>query len=314
MIASASEEDITQTAQHHTWIGRAFLWCAVFIASRLPEVLCRELGFTTCGWISPLYETFVLISLALVATKLCPSKHFAGFILATAALTYSWRVVVPWIESSVAFVSLLHNLSWGAQFFVLRLTRTVGAVCLLFTLLGSGISRSDLFLQTGNLKAPVKSEPFWRIRRPISWARFSLTLLLIFCALLAPYLYWTLDPQRGHVERLLFALPWAVATSALNAANEEFQFRSVLLARLTSIVSSKESFLLVATVFGVAHYFGQPCGWGGLFLAVFAGWIWAKSMVETRGFACAFLMHFVLDIIIFCFLAMSATDLTSAWS
>jgi len=37
-------------------------------------------------------------------------------------------------------------------------------------------------------------------------------------------------------------------------------------------------------------------------------------MVETSGFACAFLMHFVLDIIIFCFLAMSATDLTSAWS
>jgi membrane protease YdiL (CAAX protease family) len=148
----------------------------------------------------------------------------------------------------------------------------------------------------------------------MSWTHFSLALLVFFTLLLPPYLFWTLDPRVDYVHRLLLALPWAVATSALNAANEEFQFRSVLLARLTSFVSVREAFLVIATLFGISHYFGQPSGWGGVLLASFAGWIWAKSMVETRGFACAFFMHFVLDMVIFCFLAMSATDLSAAWS
>jgi len=221
---------------------------------------------------------------------------------------------VPWIESSLVFAAASDQLSWGAHFFVLRSIRTIGALSLILTLVGSGIGPQQLYLRFGNWKAPVKSDPLFRVRRSISWTRLSLTLLLIFSVLLPPYLYWTLDPRVDYVSRLLLALPWAVATSALNAASEEFQFRSVLLARLATVVSAREGFLAVAVVFGVGHYFGQPSGWGGVFLAGFAGWIWAKSMVETRGFGCAFVMHFVQDIVIFCFLAMSATDLSHAWS
>ena len=313
-IASASPEGIVQSVHSQTWIGRGFLWGAVFVASRLPEIICRELGVTAGAWVSPLYETFFLIGLAIVAGRVCPKKNLAGFIFAMAALTFSWRVVVPWIEASPSFVAASRHLSWGAQFFVLRAIRTVGALCLIATLIGSTIGRDELFLRLGNWRVPVHLEPFFRFQRPISWARFSLMLLLIFGLLLPPYLYWTLDPRTDYVRRLLFALPWAVATSVLNAANEEFQFRSVLLARLTSVVPAKEAFLVVATVFGVSHYFGQPSGWGGVLMAGFGGWIWAKSMVETRGFACAFATHFVLDIVVFCFLAMSTTDLSSAWS
>lgn len=297
-----------------TWNGRGFLWIAVFIASRFPEIICRELGVHAGVWTSPLFETLLLISLAIVAAKLCPSKSPAGFILATAALTFSWRIIVPWIETSPSFDAELERLSWGAQFFCLRAIRTIGVVFLIATLAGSGIGRRELFLQWGNARARVQPEPFFRFQRPISWKQFSLTLLLIFGVLLPPYLSWTLDPQSGHLYRLLIALPWAAATSALNAANEEFQFRSVLLARLTNVVPAREAYLLVAIFFGVGHYFGQPSGWGGVFLAGFAGWIWAKSMIETRGFACAFGMHFVQDMFVFCFLAVSNTDLSAAWS
>jgi membrane protease YdiL (CAAX protease family) len=286
----------------------------VFIASRFPEIICRELGFSAGVRVSPLYETFLLISLAIVAGKLCSKKNLPGFILAMAALTFSWRVVVPWIESSPVFVSALHHLSWGAQFFALRAIRIIGALLLIATLIGSGIGRRELFLRFGNWRAPVQPEPFVRFRRPISWRRFSVLLLLIFGLLLPPYLYWTLDPKSDLVQRLLLAVPWAAATSALNAANEEFQFRSVLLARLTNVVSAREAFLLVAILFGVGHYFGQPSGWGGVLMAGFGGWIWAKSMVETRGFGLAFATHFVQDLVIFCFLAMSGTDLSAAWS
>ena len=75
------------------------------MASRFPEIICRELGFSAGVWVSPVYETFLLISLALVAGRLCSKKNLAGFILAMAAITFSWRVVVPWIESTPVFVS-----------------------------------------------------------------------------------------------------------------------------------------------------------------------------------------------------------------
>jgi membrane protease YdiL (CAAX protease family) len=313
-LAPSSLEKITRCPPPQTWNGRGYAWSAVIIASRLPEIICHDFGFNAEVWISPLSQTIILFGLAILAAKLCPIKNLPGFILAIAALTLGWRVVVPWIETSTVFHSASHNLSWGGRFFLLRAIRTTGAAFMIVTLIGSGIGRRELFLKLGNWHAPVQPEPFLRFRRPIPWTRFAVTLLLIFGVLLSVYLYLTLHPQIEDVHRLLLVLPWAVATSALNAANEEFQFRNVLLARLRNIVPPKEAFLLTAVLFGVGHYFGQPSGWGGVFMAGIAGWIWAKSMIETRGFVCAFASHFVQDIIIFGFLAMSATDLSSAWS
>jgi hypothetical protein len=40
-------------------------------------------------------------------------------------------------------------------------------------------------------------------------------------------------------------------------------------------------------------------------MATIAGWIWAKSMVETRGAGWAFGIHMLQDVVIFYFLAMS---------
>lgn len=303
-----------QTARPQTWNGRGYAWSAVIIGSRLPEIICREFGLNAGLWVSPLSETLVLLGLVIVAAKLCSNKNLTGFILAITMLSVSWGVVVPWIESSGVFQSASLHLSWGGRFFLLRAIRTIGALFLIVTLIGSSIGRRDLFLRLGNWRAPVQPEPFLWFWRPISWTRFAVSLLLIFGVLLPAYLYSTLHPQIDRMHGFLLVLPWAVATSALNAANEEFQLRSVLLARLRNVVPPREAFLFIAVLFGVGHYFGQPSGWGGVFMAGFAGWIWAKSMVETRGFSFAFATHFVQDLVIFYFLAMSATDLASAWS
>jgi membrane protease YdiL (CAAX protease family) len=64
--------------------------------------------------------------------------------------------------------------------------------------------------------------------------------------------------------------------------------------------------LLTSVFFGIAHYFGQPSGLIGVVMAGIAGWIWAKSMVETRGAAWAVGIHWVQDVVIFCFLALVA--------
>jgi len=256
----------------------------------------------------PPCQLMVLLALAFAAGVVRPTNNLSGFILAIAALNLGWAFVVPWIETSATFHSFFGDLSWGGRFFLSRLLRVIGAFLVLITFIGSGLNHRDLFLRIGDWKAPVQSTLFFRFRRPISWTRFTALLLLIFEIVLPLFLLYTLHPQASRIDRLLLALPWALATSALNAANEEFQFRSVLLARLKNIVSPQQAILLVAVFFGTSHYFGQPSGWGGVILAGIAGWIWAKSMLETAGFTCAFLMHFVQDVVIFAFIAISGAN------
>ena len=303
-IAPSLPEKIVPSAPQQGWNGRGYAWAAIFIGSRLPELVCRQFGINAGTWL-PLSQTIMLIALAITVAKLCPIKNLAGFILAIAALEFGWQVAVPWVEASSVVHFASQHLDWAGRFFLARAIRTVGAVLVIFTLIGSGIGRRELFLQVGNWRAPVQPEFFLRFRQSIPWTRFAVTLLLIFGFILPVYLFFALHPQIGSASRLLALLPLAVATSALNAANEEFQHRSVLLARLRNVIPLKEACLLTAVLFGLDHYFGQPSGWSGVLMAGTAGWIWAKSMIETRGFTCAFASHFVQDLVIFIFLAMS---------
>ena len=310
-LAPHSPGELTRLAKvpRRAWNGRGYAWGAVIIGSRLPEIICGQFGLNAAPGVMPLSQTILLLALAIVGAKLHPIKNVAGFILAIAALKFGWDVVVPWIQASNVFQSVSHQLSWGGRFFLLRAIRTIGAGLLIVTLIGSGIGRRELFLRLGDWNAPVAREPFFWFRRPIRWKGFAVTILLVFAVAVSFYSWFTLHPQFEPV-RLWLVLPWAVLTSALNAANEEFQYRSVLLARLRDVVLPKEAILLTGVLFGLDHYFGQPSGWGGALMAGIAGWVWAKSMIETQGFSCAFAIHFVQDMVVFGFLALSATDLS----
>ena len=123
---------------------------------------------------------------------------------------------------------------------------------------------------------------------------------------LAPYLYLTVHPNFSVSDRIIRTFPWSLAVATLNAASEEFQFRCVLLAHLKGKFAAGEAILLTAVFFGVGHFYGQPSGVLGVVMAGFAGWIWARSMVETRGGLWAFVIHMVQDMVIFTFLAVGA--------
>lgn len=58
--------------------------------------------------------------------------------------------------------------------------------------------------------------------------------------------------------------------------------------------------------FGLGHYYGYPSGVLGVLLSSFLGWFLGKSLLETKGFFWAWLIHFVPDVFIFIFLAILA--------
>ncbi|HYS78109.1 MAG TPA: CPBP family intramembrane glutamic endopeptidase, partial [Candidatus Dormibacteraeota bacterium] len=83
------------------------------------------------------------------------------------------------------------------------------------------------------------------------------------------------------------------------------RFRAVLLARLVPVIGAAQALWITSTMFGLGHWFGHPSGPVGVAMAGFAGFVWGKSMLDTRGFAWAWIIHASMDLLIFTLLLMS---------
>jgi membrane protease YdiL (CAAX protease family) len=295
----------TSTGKSSDPLPRIIAWSAVIIASALPEIIWRESGHRISFWL-PATQCALLLIAGIAVLRFARLRVLARFLLALAALRLGWHFVGPWIAGTDLVRGWLEGTNWGVRLYIGRALPFAGAFLVSLTLIGSAMTRRDLFLCCGNLAAPAQPIPFLGLRKPIPWMVFGPALLVVFGVALPLFLYFTVHPDFTAGGRVLHFLPWILLVAALNAANEEFQFRNVLLAHLRNAVSPAEAVLLTAVLFGSLHYYGQPSGPIGVVMAGFAGWIWARSMIETRGFAWAFFIHMVQDIVIFSFLAVSA--------
>lgn len=289
--------------------ARPIAWGAMLAGSLLPAIFSRST--VENGYLVPLAQVLVLVLAAVAVSRSPPLRCLSGFLLAIATLRLGWSVMSPILHDWAPVQALMDNLDWGPKIFITRLLNVIGALLMLTTLIGRGLSRNDLFLRVGELNAPVKPERILWFRSPVRWWHLGPSIVLIFAMAMIAFLFSNLRPNFWQLTQHWQLFPWAVATAALNAANEEFQFRCVPLAHLRSALPLREAVWVTALFFGLAHYFGQPSGWLGVFMASIAGFIWAKSMVETRGVAWAFGIHFVQDLVIFYFLAMSTAHSTA---
>jgi membrane protease YdiL (CAAX protease family) len=283
---------------------RFIAWGAV-IASTVPEIIWQESGHRVSFWFTAI-ECLLIVLTAFAILPFSRLRGLVRFLIAVAALNFAWDFVAPELGRSNFVQSLSQNASWGGRLFIARTMTLSGLGLMGLTLIGSGATRRDLFLCRGNLAAPAQPIPFLGLRKSIPWTVFGPAVLVVFGGALPLFLYFTLHPDFTTSGRMLRFLPWILLVAALNAANEEFQFRNILLAHLRNAVAPAEAVLLTATLFGLGHYYGQPSGPIGVVMAGFAGWVWARSMIETRGFAWAFLIHMVQDIVILSFLAVAA--------
>lgn len=103
-----------------------------------------------------------------------------------------------------------------------------------------------------------------------------------------------------HWATLLLVIPFA----ASNAFIEETFYRLPYVTMGANDTSSNTYGLVMGSaVFGVMHYWGvAPTGLIGAIMSGFLGFVLAKSMQETRGFYWAFMIHFLLDIMVIFFI------------
>jgi membrane protease YdiL (CAAX protease family) len=285
-------------------LPRFIAWSTV-IGSTVPEIIWQESGHRISFWFTAT-ESLLLVLAALAVLPSSRLRGLARFLVAVAALNFAWDFLAPALGRTSFIHSLSQSASWGGQLFIARILTLSGIVLMGFTLIGGGMTRRDLFLCRGNLAAPVQPIRFLGLLKPIPWTVFGPALLVVFGVALPLFLYFTVHPDFSAGGRIVRFLPWILLVAALNAANEEIQFRNILLAQLRNVVSPAEGVLLTAVLFGLGHYYGQPSGPIGVVMAGLAGWIWARSMIETRGCGWAFFIHMVQDIVIFSFLAVAA--------
>ena len=290
----------------------ALAWAVIFIGSMTPTIILSffmpVMGVESVMpvWIawSQVIVLAVLFSVSWVWPTIEPLR---GLILALLAFCVGAFFISPAIRDSAAYTNWLSQTSWGAALISSPVTvHLVPVVLMTLTLIGSGIGRRELFLVRGNLKAAVQPHRLLTNKENETWNRIGPAFILIFAAITMIVMWVSLKPDLDNISQVWPLLPAILIASVINAAAEEFQFRSVLLSRLESVVKPGQIMWMSALFFASLHYLtGQPSGPFGVLPTLYLGWVAAKSMLETRGFLYAFVLHTIADVVIFAFSVMT---------
>lgn len=160
-------------------------------------------------------------------------------------------------------------------------------------------SRPDQFWQyfrIGKLNAKIQAVPLVGIKpkKGRHWMHYGINFAVVISLVTFTVIYlqqMTLPHKNGL---LILALLYALSNSFV----EESITRLGVVVCLKDRLPHNQIALISGGLFGLVHYWGNPGGLPGVFLAFFLGWFLAKSILETKGIFWAWLIHFLQDIII----------------
>ena len=282
-------------------IRSSIAWLAILPASPFADIVCNAvLHVPSPAWL-PLVNLGASAALLALAYLLPSARPIRGYLRSITLLVLGY-LILRQVESTGVWRARFGNApAWQ---FVLAdsLLELVPGVFLALSLVKSGLTCRDVFLTRGNLRAPFPM-PFGLPSG--SWAWLGPFFTFFLAGPLVLQLMVTVRPDVHLLQRAIHGFPLALAFSVFNAAQEEFRFRSVLLGRLVPVTGAAQALWITSTLFGLGHWFGHPSGPTGVVMAGFAGFIWGKSMLDTRGFAWAWIIHGFQDLVIFTLLLMS---------
>ncbi len=284
-------------------LALAVAWIAILFGSALTRVIWVEgLGYKdspTWDYVVRFLVLVVLLAMSWLWPKLRPLR---GFLLALLAfnIAIDLQVTVVQLPQIAALPPVLYALTDALLSIVLAV------VLMVLTLIHSGLSRRDLFLAKGNMRAQSRIPiPFFSSRR------WTLVGPLAFVLVLIPAvveLVLEIHPNFTLAHNILSTLPFIIVFGIVNAAQEEFTYRVVYLARLAPVVGAGQALLLTSVNFGINHWVGgHPNGLAGVVTVALLGYILGRSMLDTRGVAWAWIIHFAADVVVAVLLAMASS-------
>lgn len=156
------------------------------------------------------------------------------------------------------------------------------------------------FLNLRNIDGPVEPTPLLGIKEKGKerWRVLGLTVGTIITLVTATVMYFMV---RGNPFTGSWAVAfWVIVFAAMNSFIEEVIYRlSFATVGEDSGMARGITLGFGALVFGAVHYFGiAPSGVLGVILASYIGFFLTKSILETRGFFWARMIHLAQDIVI----------------
>jgi hypothetical protein len=294
----------------------AVAWAVLLLVSTLPMIILQEI-FN----ISIPFQTRMLTSLALALfmviltflwSAIRPLRgFFIVFIILFIAEGFFYGYMGnlpsldPYLESSEFVPSLLSTQ-------VLRMAVTL---VMLAGLLIIKKKREAFYLVKGDLAAvadpmpPIMKQPAsWRVlgRELSLYISLGTLVFLLIAAFPSLSVQFQQGMLGGMLSQMLVLIPFVLLMAAMNAFSEELTYKASFLSVLENPVGKRQALLLMAAFFGLGHYYGVPYGIIGVLMAGFLGWLLGKSMLETRGFAWAWFIHFLQDVLIFSFMAIGS--------
>jgi membrane protease YdiL (CAAX protease family) len=281
-------------------------WTVTLAVGALPVVVWLEVLGGAGAW-SVTTVRWLLIAAFLVATlgwaPLRPLRPF-GVVLAVIHAASHLMVVVV---GSDRWLGWFDRSSFLGEMLAIQLPRVTVALVAAGALLALGFSRRDAFLTRGDLRARIRPVRWLGFPKADPWPWFGGQWALYLSLGTLAFLVLGGGPGGGPAGRLAALpalLPAVALVAALNAFGEEVTYRSALLAPLVRSIGPGHALWLTAVNFGVAHYYGVPSGLAGVVMATFAGWLLGKAMLETRGLAWPWFIHWCLDVVVFSTLAV----------
>lgn len=163
---------------------------------------------------------------------------------------------------------------------------------------------SRLFLNKGDLNTIAAKEVWLGINGISSWKKNGIQLLIVISTATGIFMLLAVKYTNSLTNFQLWFIPFIVLFSFTNSLAEELIFRFSLVAGLFDHYSKFTILVVSAVLFGVPHFFGWPNGILGVIMAGVLGYVLCKATIETKGFAIAWIIHFVQDVIIFTALFM----------
>ncbi len=210
----------------------------------------------------------------------------------------------PVFQVNIFNVSIL-NRTLNHQFSMFAIAMVLLVLTRLLT------NRTRLSLLTVTKKdGPITPEPWLGIKpKPNeSWNQLGRNFAVIITLITAIAIYFQTirnAPLTVNIyPRLLMALLFSISNSFSEEVIYQFSFSAVV---VNENLNPKIAKALSALTFGIVHYFGNPGGIPGVLLAAFLGWFLTKSILETKGFFWAWLIHFLQDVVIFSALFITAS-------
>ena len=286
-------------------------WVATLLTSSLGIILWRELGGTEPYWWSWINAIMLvtIFSLTLTCASLKPLRSFVLILLILFFFGFGggWQFgVIPFVRSSTLWISWENQLPWSLSAIATHLLRLSPALVILSFLLLKGRKRQDFFLAKGKIDAPVEPSRLLGMKKPEPWVRIGTIFAGVFASVTFVYLMLSTTPSMDAFIQALPLIPAALLIAVINAFNEEFTLRAAPISELLSDLGKRQALMIATVFFGLGHFYGVPAGLLGVFLSSFLGWFLGKSMLETKGFFWAWLIHFLPDALIFTFFAISA--------